>query len=81
MQFQGLGKYKTTYVFVIQNVFGNNNNKKLADWVLYRPAEPAKANRPSGKCRETDPPSQQRPTNRAANAGKPWETGIQHVYV
>ena len=50
-------------------------------WVFYRPAEPAKANRPSGKCRETDPPSQQRPTNRAANAGKPWETGIQHVYV
>ena len=68
---QGLGKYKTIYVFVIQNVFGNNNQKKLADWVFQRPAEPAEANRPSGDCRETEPPRQQRPTDRAANAGQP----------
>ena len=33
LQFQGLGKYKTIYVFVTQNVFGNNSrNKKLVDW-------------------------------------------------
>ena len=31
LQFQGLGKYKTIYIFVTQNVFGNNRRKKLAD--------------------------------------------------
>ena len=34
LQFQGLGKYKTIYVFATQNVFGNNNRKKLAHWFL-----------------------------------------------
>ena len=31
---QGLGKYKTIYVFVTQNVFGHNSPEKLADWVF-----------------------------------------------
>ena len=31
LQFQGLGKYKTIYVFVSQHVFGNNKRNKLAD--------------------------------------------------
>ena len=30
----------------------------------HRPTEPAEANRPSGKCRETAQPSQQEPTDR-----------------
>ena len=33
LQFQGLGKYKTIYVFLTQNVFGNNSKTKLADGV------------------------------------------------
>ena len=28
LQFQGLGKYETMYVFMTQNVFGNNSRKK-----------------------------------------------------
>ena len=35
LQFQGLGKYKTIYVFVTQNMFGNNSRRKLADWFFY----------------------------------------------
>ena len=31
LQFQGLGKYKTIYVFVTPDVFGNNSRQKLAD--------------------------------------------------
>ena len=31
-QFQGMGKYKTIYVFMTQNVFGNNSRIQLADW-------------------------------------------------
>ena len=34
LQFQGLGKYKTIYVFMAQNVFGNKSRNKLADWVF-----------------------------------------------
>ena len=34
LQFQGLGKYQTIYVFVTQNVFGHNSPEKLADWVF-----------------------------------------------
>ena len=33
MQLQGLGKYGTMSVFVIQNVFANNSRNKLADRV------------------------------------------------
>ena len=34
LQVQGLGKYKTIYVFVTQNVFGNNSRKQLADLIF-----------------------------------------------
>ena len=34
LQFQGLGKYKTIYVFVTQNVFGNNSRKKQANLIF-----------------------------------------------
>ena len=50
--------------------------KKLADWVLYRPAEPAKANRPSGKCRETGQPTQ-RGMQEKRPGRHPTERGMQ----
>ena len=31
LQFQGLGKYKTIFGFVTQNVFGNNSRKETVD--------------------------------------------------
>ena len=42
LHFQGLGKYETMYVFMTQNVFGNNSRKKMADLFLlflYRVSE------------------------------------------
>ena len=34
MKIQSPGKYELIYVFVIQNVFGNNSQKKLDDWTF-----------------------------------------------
>ena len=34
MKFQSPGKYEPIYVFVTQNVFGNNSREKQAEWTF-----------------------------------------------